>query len=80
MTNDMSTEVLVRARISADGRTLRVAPGVELKVDGDMIATDLPPEMNGEVFAAIMLFATENDRQEFAELFAGDEAVHVREI
>lgn len=73
-------DVLIKAQISDDGRTLRVAPGVELKVDGDMIATELPPEINGDVFAAVMLFATEADRQEFAELFEDDESVHVQEL
>lgn len=80
MKTEMEMDVLIRSRISADGRTLRVAPGVELKVDGDMIATDLPPDMGDEVFAAVMLFATEADRREFAELFADDEAMHVREL
>lgn len=71
-------DVLIKARISDDGRTLRVAPGVEIKVDGDMIATDLPPTPNGMPLTAVLFFESEADREEFAELFEGDDGIHFR--
>ncbi len=74
----METEVLIRAVISADGTTVRVAPGVEVKPQAVDIVTDVPDGMGD--YSTLMFFATEADRQEFAQAFqeAGD--VALREI
>ena len=55
------------------------APGRSVFVAVD-VATDMPPLPAGLPLCAIMFFETEQDRQEFAELFSGDEGVHVRDL
>jgi hypothetical protein len=73
-------DVLIRARVSDDGRTISVAPGVELRADESMIVTDVPVAPEGMPLACIMFFETAHDMAEFAELFADDGGVHVREL
>lgn len=73
-------DVLIRARISEDGRTISVAPGVELRADESIIVCDLPPTPDLLPHTCLMFFETVNDLEEFAELFADDPAVHIRAL
>lgn len=73
-------DVLIRAKVNDDGLTVSMAPGVELPVRAVDIATDVPPTPDGMPLACIMFFETEQDREEFAELFTGEPGVHAREL
>lgn len=73
-------DVLIRARVNDDGRTVSVAPGVEVPVRAVDIAVDMPPVPEGLPVVCLMFFETEEDRAEFSELFAEDDGIHIREL
>jgi hypothetical protein len=76
---DLSCDVLVRARINADGLTLSVAPGVELAVRDVDIVTEMP-EIEGPVYSMILFFNSEVEREEIAETIMEWPDVQCREL
>lgn len=79
MNAPQETEVLIRAKISADRRTIIVAPGIEVRPEQVDVATEIPRVIGGD-YIAVMFFATKEDRDEYAESFRDETGVEVREI
>lgn len=70
---DMITDVLVRARLSADGATVMVAPGVELAAGSVDVVADIPSieEMGArQALPCVLFFGSQSDLDAFAEQFA----------
>lgn len=65
----MGKEVLVRARVSDDGRTMTVAPGVEVPAAAVERVADLPPVPDELRMVLVMGFDTAAERQTFADEF-----------
>lgn len=64
-------QVLVRGTLSADGRFVTVAPGAEMASQSVEIVTDLPVfDGDAQPFGLMLFFATEHEREQFAEDFS----------
>lgn len=59
--------VLLRAEISADGRQVLVAPGVELSTDAVEIVSDVPRFTGGPAHALMFFFATKAEFELFVD-------------
>lgn len=68
-----SDHVLVRAQLSADGRTVTVAPGVELAIASVVIAADLPAGSDDMPHGLVLMFETLEDRAEFVRTYQAEE-------
>lgn len=66
-------QVLVRATISDDGRTVIVAPGVELPVNSVEIAAELPPIAHDFPVGLVLLFESHGDLREFVATYQAEE-------
>lgn len=74
-------EVLIRARVTDDGRSVRLGPGVEVGAGSVEIMTDLPVfDETAQPAALLMFFHCAEDRQAFAETFEGMPGVEPRAI
>lgn len=76
----MSGHVLVRAAVSADGRHVILAPGVELPIGSVDVVTDMPRPPRGLPAALLLFFPSEDDRQDFADTFNACPNIETREI
>ena len=66
-------QVLICATVSADGRTVMVAPGVELRADAVDIRAELPPIAYDMQHGVILLFECPDDLREFINTYQSEE-------
>ena len=62
--------VLLRAVVAEDGRTVRVAPSVELGIRNVAIAAELPASSVGMDYGIVLMFETPADLREFVDTFS----------
>ena len=65
----MEKTVLIRGILSADSRTVRLAPGVEITADAVEIAGELPPVPDDQIVVCVIGTGSPAERERFQEAF-----------
>lgn len=63
-------QVLLRGHVTADGRCIVLAPGIELPARAVDVVAALPADTAGLPVGLVLFFASPVERQDFADSFA----------